>query len=225
MTAPLFVSIDGFDGAGKSTLAAGLEAALTRRGVRVAVVDRTLPRSTPTIDALAHAIKRSDGGIEPLDPLSDALLRAACGRERLAVGADADVDVVLLDRWLAWDLSRTDDEAYALTRTVFAEIVRHAGDLLAILLDIDFETAWARVERRGGTLSPRELLGPDHNRALHARLPVGRARLRECGAAVTTLDARLRPADVLARALALVEARRSESADRGALPLRTDDVA
>ena len=53
MNGPLFVSVDGFDGAGKSTLVAGLSRDLSRRGVTVAVIDRTLPQSTPQIDALA----------------------------------------------------------------------------------------------------------------------------------------------------------------------------
>ena len=224
MNGPLFVSVDGFDGAGKSTLVAGLSRDLSRRGVTVAVIDRTLPQSTPQIDALARAIKRSDGGIQPLDELTDALVRAACGHERITVGRAADADVVLLDRWLLWDLRRTTDRAYATTRRIFAEIVDGAGTLVPLLLDIDFETAWARVTQRGTALSPRELLGADHNRALHGRLPVGRDRLEECGASATLIDARLTADRVLDRALEIVVARMPGAADAD-LRLRADDVA
>lgn len=224
MNGPLFVSVDGFDGAGKSTLVAGLARALSRRGALIAVVDRTLPQSTPQIDSLARAIKRSDGGIQPLDELTDALVRAACARERVAVGRAADADVVLLDRWLLWDLSRTTDRAYATTREIFAEIVNGTGALVPLLLDIDFETAWARVAQRGTALSPRELLGADHNRTLHDRLPAGRDRLEECGASATVIDGRLTPDQVLDRALEVVGARMPDG--MGAeFRLRADDVA
>ena len=92
------ITIEGLDGAGKSTLALGLHSALGERGVRVELLRE--PGGVPLSERIRELV------VDPafaVDPRAEALLYAAARaqlvRERLRPLLDAGV-LVLLDRFV-----------------------------------------------------------------------------------------------------------------------------
>lgn len=95
MSAGLFVSFEGIDGAGKSTHVEALAAAFRARG-RTVVLTRE-PGGTPLAEKL-RALALND----PMDPLTEALLMFAARRDHLLQVIEpalARGDVVLCDRF------------------------------------------------------------------------------------------------------------------------------
>ncbi|MGA8364350.1 MAG: dTMP kinase [Solirubrobacteraceae bacterium] len=98
MAAGRLITIEGLDGAGKSTLALGLHSALGERGVRVELLRE--PGGVPLSERIRELV------MDPaftVDPRAEALLYAAARaqlvRERLRPLLDAGV-LVLLDRFV-----------------------------------------------------------------------------------------------------------------------------
>lgn len=98
MAAGRLITIEGLDGAGKSTLALGLHSALGERGVRVELLRE--PGGVPLAERIRELV------MDPtftVDPRAEALLYAAARaqlvRERLRPLLDAGV-LVLLDRFV-----------------------------------------------------------------------------------------------------------------------------
>jgi dTMP kinase len=92
------ITIEGLDGAGKSTLALGLHSALGERGVRVELLRE--PGGVALSERIRELVK--DPSLT-VDPRAEALLYAAARaqlvRERLRPSLDAGV-LVLLDRFV-----------------------------------------------------------------------------------------------------------------------------
>jgi dTMP kinase len=95
MTAGLFITFEGIDGAGKSSHVQALADAFRAQGRAVTVTRE--PGGTPLAEKLrAHALN------EPMDPLTEALLMFAARRDHLAQVIEpalARGDVVLCDRF------------------------------------------------------------------------------------------------------------------------------
>ena len=98
MASGRLITIEGLDGAGKSTLALGLHSALGERGVRVELLRE--PGGVPLSERIRELV------VDPafaVDPRAEALLYAAARaqlvRERLRPLLDAGV-LVLLDRFV-----------------------------------------------------------------------------------------------------------------------------
>jgi dTMP kinase len=146
-----FISLEGIDGAGKSTLARGLQAALTERGIDAELLRE--PGGVATAEAireLVHDPHRRIGA------RAEALLFAAARAQlveellepRLAAGA-----FLVLDRFVDSSLVYQ-GHGRGLGLTAIADINRFAtGGLLpdrTLLLDLDPDLARARLVGRGG---------------------------------------------------------------------------
>lgn len=168
--AKTIVVIEGYDGSGKTTLARGLQGYFNDRGMSCLTVGRTLSSSSKQVDALTRIILDSDGGIDRLTVCGDMYVRLARTYERVELVRQADSDVVLLDRYIPYDMSR-------LPSVVLKENV-HLFEAASATLPVDlvvhltgrFETLWSRVLSRPETMSAKERLGEEANRAGFLRL-------------------------------------------------------
>ncbi len=204
MTKGGFITIEGGEGAGKSTLARGLGRALRERGLEVVVTRE--PGGAPGADAIRALLVQGDPGRWSV--LEEALLFAAARhnhlretiRPALARGA-----WVVCDRY--FDSTRAyqvaaggldGDKLAALNTIIAAERPN-----LTLVLDFDVDEGLAR-SRGGDTGEDRfEKKGAD----FHARV---RAEFREIAARepqrCKVLDAAQAPDAVLVQALACLEA-------------------
>ena len=92
------ITIEGLDGAGKSTLARGLHAALGERGVRVELLRE--PGGVPLSERIRALVMDPAFAVDPrAETLLYAAARAQLVRERLRPALDAGV-LVLLDRFV-----------------------------------------------------------------------------------------------------------------------------
>ncbi len=197
------LAIDGIDGSGKSTVARGVATALTARGIRANMADRSGVTAQASVAAMTAVIKRSDGRLERLDPRAEALLRGARAWQRLA--AREPGGVLILDRWLISDLGRLGEDAYRSHRPVFEEIVQAASDGPTILLEAPFEVTWSRVSARPRhELSPKEQLGVEENKNIYDEIAAGSKRFVECGGEIQHIDATQPVEQVIANAMAVL---------------------
>lgn len=146
----VFISIEGADGAGKSTQAARLVEQLTAAGARALAVRE--PGGTPAGEELRRVLK-TGGDISPRTEL--LMFEAARAEivERVIRPALSRGEVVVADRFADSSVAY---QAYG--RGLPAEEVRElnrfaTGGLtpdLTVLLDLPFEAAVARASRRNG---------------------------------------------------------------------------
>ena len=201
----MFVTVEGVEGAGKSTLVAALAEALRGRGVDPLVTRE--PGGTPLGERVRALFLDREAAI---DPLAEAMLMAASRaqlvrtiiRPALERGA-----FVLCDRF--WDASVAyqgygrnlgADRVIALNRIATEDLTPD----LTLLLDLPQEEAQRRMRARRGELDRMEL----ESQAFHRRVAEGYAALaRRFPERFVVLDAR-RASDVLAaQALAEIERR------------------
>lgn len=203
MTRGRLITIEGLDGAGKSTLALGLNAALGERGVRVGLLRE--PGGVELSERIRMLVM--DPALS-VDPRAEALLYAAARaqlvRERVAPMLETGV-VVVLDRFVDSSLAYQGAGRELGVEEVRA-INRFATGGLApdrtLLLRID--PAAGRARQRERAQQPDRLEREDE--AFFARIA---AAYEELAAAeperVCVLDAALAPARVLADALGAIE--------------------
>ncbi|HTR73152.1 MAG TPA: dTMP kinase [Solirubrobacteraceae bacterium] len=197
------ITIEGLDGAGKSTLGLGLYAALGERGVRVELLRE------PGGVALSEGIRGlvMDPGLT-MDPRAEALLYAAARaqlvRERLRplLGAGA---TVLLDRYVDSSLAYQ-----GAGRELGVEQVRELNRFATaglepdrtLLLRIDPATGRARQAGRGGTADRLER----EDEAFFGRIADAYDELAAAEPdRFRVLDATLPPPRVLADAIGAIE--------------------
>ena len=182
------ISVEGIEGAGKSSQVERLGAWLRTRGLRV--VTTTEPDGTP----LGARVRRLLGELAALDPLAECLLFAAARAEHVRRVIRPALDggaVVICDRYVD---STAAYQGYGrgVPLELVAELNRVATDGLApaltIVLDLDVAEGLRRARARGPTLpasrrgdldsDPFERLGLDfHERvrkgyqAIHEREP------------------------------------------------------
>lgn len=204
MTRGRFITLEGIEGAGKSSLQSALAEALGRQG-RVVCVTREPGGTALAEEIRALALARRDGGM----PAATELLlmfaaRAAHVAQRIEP-ALARGEWVLCDRFT--DASRAYQGAgRGLDPQAIEHLVAIAHPQLApdrtLLLDLPPEQGLGRARRRGGGGDRFE----DEQLAFFARV---RQRYLDLAAAeprrVRVLDATAAPAAVLAQALAALE--------------------
>jgi dTMP kinase len=197
------ITIEGLDGAGKSTLALGLHAALGERGVRVELMRE------PGGVALSEGIRAlvTDPALQ-VDPRAEALLYAAARaqlvRERLLPSLDAGV-VVLLDRFVDSSLAYQGggrelgiEQIRALNRFATAALEPDR----TLLLRIDPAVGRARQAARAGAADRLER----EDEAFFTRIATTYDELAAAEPArIRVLDADLPPTRVLGDALGAVE--------------------
>jgi dTMP kinase len=202
------ITIEGVEGAGKSTQVARLAAWLAGRDV--AVVTTAEPDGTP----VGREVRRLLGALGELDPLTECLLFVAARAEhirRVIRPALEQGRLVVSDRYAD---STVAYQGYG--RGVDLEVVRDANRLatdglapdLTIVLDLDVAEGLRRVRRRErlspGGRDPFEDLGT----AFHERVRKGYRAIQEREPArVVLLDASA-PEDAVADAVRVTVAER-----------------
>jgi dTMP kinase len=200
----VFISFEGIEGSGKSTVMAAVERALRAEGMEVVVTRE--PGGTPAGDAAREILLHTrDLAIGPLAELmlmnaSRAQLVADVIRPALDRGA-----VVLCDRYMHSSLAY---QGYG--RGVPVDVVRAVCDAatgnlmpdLVLLIDISYETSRARISARGR----------DHDRmeredeAFHRRIRGGYLEIARHDERVVRIDGERTPEEVADAALAALSA-------------------
>jgi dTMP kinase len=173
-----FITIEGVEGAGKSTQMSRLAAWLSRRGV--SVVTTSEPDGSP----LGPWVRQVLAGASGLDPLSECFLFATARAEHVRRAIRPGLDrgaVVLCDRYADSSVAY---QGYGrgVPLEVVAELNRLATDGLVpdltLVLDLDVVEGLRRVRGRSEGLDPFEQLGVEFHervrkgyRALHEREP------------------------------------------------------
>lgn len=195
-----FITLEGIEGAGKSTLARGLQAALQSRGLRV-LLSRE-PGGTPLAERLRSLLL--DRGHEQISPTAETLLMFAARSvhiENSLRPAQAGGAWVICDRFT--DATRAYQGA---GRGVDSELIeRLAGSVHAdfwpqctLLLDIPVEQGLARARGRGDGGDRFE----DEDLRFFERVRRRYLSIAEADAGrVRVLDARLDPEELLRGAL------------------------
>jgi len=197
------ITIEGLDGAGKSTLTLGLHSALGERGVRVELLRE--PGGVAVSERIRALV--TDPSLT-VDPRAEALLYAAARaqlvRERLRPELDAGV-VVLLDRFLDSSLAYQGGGRELGIEQVRAINLFATGDLApdrTLLLRISPAEGRARQDTRASELDRLER----EDDAFFARIAAAYDELaRAEPERIHVLDASLPPTRVLAGALTAIE--------------------
>jgi dTMP kinase len=201
-----FITLEGGEGTGKSTLAAGLEATLTQRGI---AVDRTRePGGTPGAEDIRKLLVEGSG--DRWQPMSEALLLYAARHDH----AERRIRPALeAGRWVICDRFFDSTTAYqgaagGMDRETLDQLRQIAlGDFkpdLTLVLDLDPAFGLRRAGSRGDHEQRFESKGlAFHQRLRQGFLDIARSEPERCA----LIDAS-QPADtVLADAVSLVEHR------------------
>jgi dTMP kinase len=193
---PRFLTLEGGEGAGKSTLAAALE---TRFAVLGQQVLRTRePGGSPGAEVLRHVLL--SGAVKPMGPVAEALLFAAAREDHVRTlirPALASGTVVICDRFA--DSTRAYQGAGGGVEPGIVDALERIAvgptrPDLTFILDIDPREGLARVARRAGAADRFET----EDLTFHDRLRAAfRAIAARDPARCVVLDAS-RPAEVIA---------------------------
>lgn len=197
------ITVEGIDGAGKSTLVAALQRAIERRGARVQVLRE--PGGVELSERIRALL--ADPSLS-IGAATEALLYAAARAELVHAGLapllDAGVDV-LLDRFVDSSLAYQ-----GAGRELGVERIRAINELATgglapertLLLRIPPRLARERLRARGGAAERLE----DEREAFFERVAAAYERIAEAEPArVRPIDATLAPERVLAQAIAAIE--------------------
>lgn len=205
MTTPgRFITLEGIEGAGKSTLAGTLESALRERGLP-AIVTRE-PGGSPLAERLRGILL--ERGSESITPVAETLLMFAAR----SIHIESRIRPALAQgSWVICDRFSDATRAYqGAGRGVDAALIESLAQAVhaqlwpqrTLLLDLPVEVGLARARARSAGGDRFE----DEHRQFFERV---RARYLQVAAAepqrVRVIDARLGPAQVAAQAIAAIE--------------------
>ncbi len=168
MTAGRFITLEGGEGAGKSTQAKLLVAALT--GVGIPAIATREPGGAPSAEAIRALLVEGDTG--RWDPLTEALLHVAARAEHVARTIRP---ALARGEWVVSDRFADSTMAYqgygqGVGRDRIEAISRAAlGDFrpdLTLVLDLPAETGLVRATGRPGAATRYERMGLPFHRAL-----------------------------------------------------------
>ncbi len=201
-----FITLEGGEGAGKSTLARGLAAALEPH---VGPVELTRePGGTPNAEAIRALLLEGETG--RWSPVSETLLlyaaRADHAERRIRPALDAG-------RWVICDRFSDSTRAYqgaaggmdaGRIAAIDAAVMEGLAPDLTLILDLDPEAGLQRALDRGEDATRFERHGLDFHRALREGfLDIARDEPVRCA----VIDSSQPPETVLAAALAVIDAR------------------
>lgn len=186
-----FITLEGGEGAGKSTQIARLTAWLEQRGRRVVATRE--PGGAPGAEAIRDLIVSGD--IERWDAMAEALLMTAARRmhvERRIRPALAAGDWVVCDRFSDSTLAYQ-GYAHGLGRETIEQLQELAIDGLkpdlTLILDVPVAVGLARAAGRGGKEDRFERMGTDfHERLRQGFLEIARREPRRCAVIDATAD-------------------------------------
>ena len=202
-----FITLEGGEGVGKSTLAAGLRTELEARGKRVVLTRE--PGGTSGAEALRILLLSPPEGAS-WSPLAEALLFYAARTDhldRLIRPHLAHGDWVICDRFS--DSTRAYQAAAGgamieAIETLDRMCVADTAPDLTLILDLPLSHAQQRAEARGQRPDAIEARGNDyHQRVREAFLAIAAAHPDRC----QVLDAATPPAELIALAVAAIAQR------------------
>jgi thymidylate kinase len=204
MTERVTISLDGVDGAGKSTAASILAARLTALNGRPSQVGRPLEMPPGFIEDVRSAaeLDAAGAGRPRRDLVADAITwRLAGAAVRLFRGAAEEDANLVLDRFVC---------SHRVNQALFGNALSEWDGLLrrlprpdvAVLIDVDPELALARSRSRG-PLTDLEARADHYERTVAGFRALVPSPL--CG-----VDGRGRPGEVVDRIMSVIEADRTE---------------
>jgi dTMP kinase len=203
---PLFISVEGIEGSGKSTLIAGLAARFSESGVDF--VTTREPGGTPLGDRVRALFLDPDAAI---DPLAETFLLNASRAQLVAdtiAPALAAARTVLCDRFVDATIAY---QGYGrgldlgLLRTLCDAATGGLMPSRTLLVDLPVETAFGRLAQRGSGRDRVEREGS----SFHERVRAGYLALAASEPRITVLDGTLPAGDLLDAAWAAIAAQRT----------------
>ena len=224
MTAGKFITVEGGEGAGKSTQAKRLHDWLAQRGIR-SILTRE-PGGTVEAEEIRQLL--IDGPIDRWDPLTETLLHFAARRihlDRAILPALAAGDWVICDRFADSTMAY---QGYGLG--IDPEVISHIyeiviGDIgpdLTIIFDLPIDAAFSRLTERGERLDRYER----RDRAFHQRVRDGFHQIAaDAPARCYLVDAERDEDDVAQTVLAIVANQLSTALEAAASVANTSGVS
>ena len=203
MSAGRFITLEGIEGAGKTTVARALQAELTRRGLAVLLTRE--PGGTPLAESLRELLLRRGG--ELMTPTAEALLMFAA---RAVHVENAIRPALAAGRWVICDRFTDASYAYqgagrAVTPTLLDQLAKavHADlwPARTLLLDLPVATGLARANLRAGAPDRFELEQREFFERVRAAYLARAAREPQ---RIRVIDGQAAPAQVVAASLAAI---------------------
>ena len=206
-----FITLEGGEGAGKTTLAKTLAKTLEEQGVRTVITRE--PGGTPNAEALRNLLVEGETG--RWSPLSETLLLYAARADHVERLIKPSLNNGL---WVICDRFSDSTRAYqgaagGLSEARIAQIdaatLDGFGPDLTFMVDLDPEVGLERTRQRGEDATRFERQpGPFHHKLRNAFIDIAKADPERC----VILDGAQSPADVAARAFAELRSRLELSA-------------
>ena len=205
-----FITLEGGEGVGKSTLATALEARLVARGIKV--VRTREPGGTPGAEAIRRLILNPPAEVTGREPIAETLLFYAARTDhldKLIRPALAAGSWVICDRFS--DSTRAYQAAAGHVPSEHIETIDRicVGDTtpdITLILDLPLSAARERMIARANDKDAIESRVASYHEAVHkAFLDIARANPRRC----VVLDASAAPDALATAALAAIDARLS----------------
>ena len=214
MTAGIFITLEGGEGAGKSTQLKLLGERLAAHGIDI--VRTREPGGVPSAETIRELLV--NGAADKWHPLTETLLHFAARHEhilRLVQPALENGQWVLCDRFAD---STTAYQGYAhkidleTIATLFRLAVGNLEPNLTIILDLPVEVGLERAEDRGIGGNRYEQMGTEfHQRLRHGFLQIAANNPRRC----SIVDATQSIEEISGNIMALVEERFLSTASKG----------
>jgi dTMP kinase len=203
-----FITLEGGEGVGKSTLARALKASLEARGLKVVLTRE--PGGTPGAEALRSLILTPPDSVGAWGALTEALMFYAARRDHLDKLIRPSVES---GAWVICDRFSDSTRAYqaaggGLSREEVETLDRlcvgaHGPDL-TLVLDMPLVASRGRMTARATKADAIESRADDyHERVRQAFLDIAKAEPKRCA----VLDASAAPDAVAAAALKAIDAR------------------
>jgi thymidylate kinase len=148
----LVLSIEGTDGAGKSTLAQFIKRLCEQRNERFVMIGRRGPTAGELAAKLSRILQEDKAH---LTPEVEIAIRLARESQRAVLAAQVPSGLVVLDRFLLSFLAmirlcgQTVDPLLQIVQDIAIRAQLHA----TVFVQCPFETAWERMKRRNAKLS------------------------------------------------------------------------
>ncbi len=201
-----FITLEGGEGAGKSTLARGLAGTLEKRGIEVVVTRE--PGGTSNAEAIRALLV--DGAVERWSPMGEALLLYAAREDHVRILIEPALKA---GKWVISDRFADSTTAYqvaagGLPRATVENLHRHVlGGFqpdLTFVVDLDPQIGIQRTIARGEGATRFEQQPASFHGALRAEfVAIAQREPRRCA----VLDGRAAPEELLKQALDLISER------------------
>lgn len=180
-----FITLEGGEGVGKSTLAAALAQQLSERGIKV--VRTREPGGSPGAEALRRIILSPPEGVEGWQPAAEVLLFYAARSDHL----DRTIRPALArGEWVLCDRFSDSSRAYQVAAGGVAPehfdaleklVVGPTAPDLTLVLDLPMQIARTRMVARGGGPDAIEQRNADYHEAVYqAFRDIARANPQRC---------------------------------------------